>query len=231
MEPVPTVLEVPIKSLGCQSDVNLNNTQAQQIREDIITGLGHVNSTALIGKKGQQTKLEAPELANYVVRSRPFTGQQARVFDQLTYEKLLGLPRYVIRIGLYGNRVLSLPITTFIEEYKNDKVRLDMIPKQYCSIPSNERKCNPPSTDAKPPCGIGIMQARYNMEERPLGKEQASPPCKMPTHHGEGVSPIKKSRIAKSISQTKQDSQKKITTFEDLWKMERQNEFSDMCYR
>lgn len=61
IEPVPAVLEEPIKSLGCWSDVNLNNRQVQQIREDIITGLKHINSTALLGKKGQQPKLEAPE--------------------------------------------------------------------------------------------------------------------------------------------------------------------------
>lgn len=48
IELVPAVLEEPIKSLESWSDVNLNNRKVQQIREDVITGLKHIHSTALL---------------------------------------------------------------------------------------------------------------------------------------------------------------------------------------
>lgn len=44
----------------------------------------------------------------------------------LHVRKWLGLPRCLSNVGLYSNRVLSLPISSLVEEVKCAKVRLDM---------------------------------------------------------------------------------------------------------
>ncbi|CAJ1053434.1 hypothetical protein D4764_02G0002730 [Xyrichtys novacula] len=50
-EPIPTVLEKPIKSLGCWYSADLKDSkQVEQIRQDTISGLKQINNTALPGK-------------------------------------------------------------------------------------------------------------------------------------------------------------------------------------
>lgn len=50
-DPIPTVLEQPIKGLRCCYDANLKDSQqVQQMRMDTITGLRHIDKSALPGK-------------------------------------------------------------------------------------------------------------------------------------------------------------------------------------
>ncbi len=50
-EPIPTILEKPIKSLGRWYNTDLKDAkQVEQLKQDTISGLKQINSTALPGK-------------------------------------------------------------------------------------------------------------------------------------------------------------------------------------
>ncbi|TWW63624.1 hypothetical protein D4764_03G0006320 [Takifugu flavidus] len=94
---VPTILEKHIKSLGRWYSAELKDSkQVEQLKQDTISGLSLSHANRL------------ERLVNVQVR------------------KWLGLPRCLSSIGLYGNGVLSLPISSLVEEYKCAKARLEM---------------------------------------------------------------------------------------------------------
>lgn len=123
-----------------------------------------------------------------------------------------------------------------MKEYKCAKIRLDMILKQSQDIIVREAPLSLVMDGnaihhqrmQSHPLDTGILQARYNLEERVLGKQAHLVKWQhQPTTCGGRDTPIKnKSTTTKAISQTKQDSwgswksiDKKITTCKDLWDM------------
>ena len=130
-EPIPTVLEKPIKSLGRWYSAELKDSeQVEQIRQETIGGLKQINSTALPGKLklwcfqfGLLPRLMWP-LSIYEVTLSHVNRLERLVNAQV--RKWLGLPRCLTSIGLYGNGALSLPISSLQEEYKCAKTRLEM---------------------------------------------------------------------------------------------------------
>ncbi len=130
-EPIPTILEKPIKSLGQWYNTDLKDAeQVEQLMQDTISGLKQINSTALPGKLkiwclqfGLLPRLMWP-ISMYDV-----TLSHANRLEQLVnvqVRKWLGLPRCLSNIGLYGYGALSLPISSLVEEYKCSKARLEM---------------------------------------------------------------------------------------------------------
>ncbi|KAK0139173.1 Retrovirus-related Pol polyprotein from type-2 retrotransposable element R2DM [Merluccius polli] len=116
-EPIPTVLEKPIKSLGRWYSAELKDSK-------------QINSTALPGKLklwcfqfGLLPRLMWP-MSMYEVTLSHANRLERLVNAQV--RKWLGLPRCLSNIGLYGNRALSLPISSLVEEYKCAKTRLEM---------------------------------------------------------------------------------------------------------
>ena len=130
-EPIPTVLEKPVKSLGRWYSAELKDSkQLEQLKQDTINGLKQINSTALPGKLklwcfqfGLLPRLMWP-ISIYEVTLSHANRLERLVNVQV--RKWLGLPRCLSSIGLYGNGVLSLPISSLVEEYKCAKSRLEM---------------------------------------------------------------------------------------------------------
>ena len=130
-EPIPTVLEKPIKSLGRWYSAELKDSeQVEQLRQDTISGLKQINNTALPGKLklwcfqfGLLPRLMWP-ISIYEVTLSHISRLERLVNAQV--RKWLGLPRCLTSIGLYGNGALSLPISSLVEEYKCAKTRLEM---------------------------------------------------------------------------------------------------------
>ncbi|KAL1282810.1 hypothetical protein QQF64_001613 [Cirrhinus molitorella] len=130
-EPIPTVLEKPIKSLGRWYNAEIKDTQQfEQIRQDLANRLKKINNTALPGKLklwcyqfGLLPRLLWP-LTMYEVSL-----SHANLMERLvnTYvRKWLGLPKCVSSVSLYSKGALLLPISSLVEEFKCAKVRLDM---------------------------------------------------------------------------------------------------------
>ncbi|KAL1278284.1 hypothetical protein QQF64_024957 [Cirrhinus molitorella] len=130
-EPIPTVLEKPIKSLGRWYNADLKDMQQlEQIRQDLANGLKKINNTALPGKLnlwcyqfGLLPRLLWP-LTMYKVSL-----SHANLMERLvnTYvRKWLGLPKCVSSVSLYSKGALLLPISSLVKEFKCAKVRLDM---------------------------------------------------------------------------------------------------------
>ncbi|KAL1263729.1 hypothetical protein QQF64_006468 [Cirrhinus molitorella] len=130
-EPIPTVLEKPIKSLGRWYSAELKDSkQVEQLRQDTISGLNKINNTDLPGKLklwcfqfGLLPRLMWP-ISIYEVTLTHANRLERLVNAQV--RKCLGLPRCLTSIGLYGNGALSLPISSLVEEYKCAKSRLEM---------------------------------------------------------------------------------------------------------
>ncbi len=130
-EPIPTILEKPIKSLGRWYNIDLKDAeQVEQLKQDTISGLKQINSTALPGKLkvwcfqfGLLPRLMWP-ISIYEVTLSHANRLERLVNAQV--RKWLGLPRCLSSIGLYGNGALSLPISSLVEEYKCSKARLEM---------------------------------------------------------------------------------------------------------
>ncbi len=130
-EPIATILEKPIKSLGRWYNTDLKDAgQVEQLKQDTISGLKQINSTALPGKLklwclqfGLLPHLMWP-ISMYEVTLSHANRLERLVNVQV--RKWLGLPRCLSSIWLYGNGALSLPISSLVEEYKCSKVRLEM---------------------------------------------------------------------------------------------------------
>ncbi|KAK7912981.1 hypothetical protein WMY93_013192 [Mugilogobius chulae] len=130
-EPIPTILEKPIKSLGRWYNATLNDTeQIEQIRQDTIRGLKQINNTALPGKLklwcfhfGLMPRLLWP-LTIYEFTSSHVNRLERLVNAQI--RKWLGLPKCMSSVGLYVDGPLSLPLSNLTEEYRCAKARLEM---------------------------------------------------------------------------------------------------------
>ncbi len=130
-EPIPTILEKPIKSLGRWYNTDLKDAeQVEQLKQDTISGLKQINSTALPGK----LKLWCFQFGLLPCLMWPISIYEVPLSHANRLERLvnvqvrkwLGLPRCLSSIGLYGNGALSLPISSLVEEYKCSKARLEM---------------------------------------------------------------------------------------------------------
>ncbi|KAL6470906.1 hypothetical protein MHYP_G00195560 [Metynnis hypsauchen] len=122
-EPIPTILQKPIKSLGRWYNATLNDTeQIEQLRQDTISGLKQINNTGLPGKLklwcyqfGLLPRLMWP-ITIYEVTSSHISRLERLVNAYV--RRWLGLPRCMSSVGLYVDGPLSLPISSLTEEYK-----------------------------------------------------------------------------------------------------------------
>lgn len=130
-DPIPTVSEQPVKSLGRWYNASLKDKdQVQQLKQDITNNLEDINKTPLPGKLklwclqfGLLPRVMWP-LTMYEV---PLTTVEKMERIVTSYvKKWLGVPRCLTNISLYGKGALQLPITSLTEEYKCSKVRLQM---------------------------------------------------------------------------------------------------------
>lgn len=130
-DPIPTVSEQPVKSLGRWYNASLGDKdQVQQVRQDITNSLEDINSTLLPGKLKLwclQFGLLPRVMWPLTVYELPITTVEKMERTMTSYiKKWLGVPRCLTNISLYGKGVLELPITSLTEEYKCSKVRLQM---------------------------------------------------------------------------------------------------------
>ena len=130
-DPIPTVSEQPVKSLGRWYNESLRDKdQVQQVRQDIADGLESINKTLLPGKLKLwclQFGLLPRVMWPLTVYEVPITTVEKMERTITSYvKKWLGVPRCLSNIGLYGKGVLELPLTSLTEEYKCSKVRLQM---------------------------------------------------------------------------------------------------------
>lgn len=133
-DPIPTVSEQPVKTLGRWYNASLRDKdQVQQLRQDITNGLENINKTLLPGKFklwclkfGLLSRIIWP-LSIYEV---PITTVEKMERTMTSYmKKWLGVvPQCLTNINgiIYGKGVLELPIISLTEEYKCSKVRLQM---------------------------------------------------------------------------------------------------------
>lgn len=130
-DPIPTVSEQPVKSLGRWYDASLKDKdQVQQLRKDINSGLKSIDNTQLPGKLkiwclqlGLLPRMLWP-LAVYEVPISTVEKLERGVTGYI--KKWLGVPRFLTTIGLYGDGALKLPLTSLTEEFKCAKTRLQM---------------------------------------------------------------------------------------------------------
>lgn len=130
-DPIPTVSEQPVKSLGRWYNASLKDKeQVQQLRQEIVSGLKNINQTLLPGKLKLwclQFGLLPRTMWPLTVYEAPITTVEKMERTITSYaKKWLGVPRCLTNIGLYGKGVLELPLTSLTEEYKCSKVRLQM---------------------------------------------------------------------------------------------------------
>lgn len=128
-DPIPTVSEHPIKSLGRWYNASLKDKdQVKQIRQDLRNNLQSINGTLLPGKLKLwclQFGLLPRIMWPLTIYDIPITTVEKMEQTVTAYvKKWLGVPRCLTNIGLYGKGVLQLPITSLVEEYKCSKVRL-----------------------------------------------------------------------------------------------------------
>lgn len=130
-EPIPTVSEKPIKSLGRWYDSKLRDTdQALLLRQEIIEGLQSIDRTLLPGKLkiwclqfGLLPRLMWP-LTMYNIALTNVEKMERTISSYV--RKWLGVPRCLSGVGLYGQGLLELPLSSLTEEFKCAKVRLEM---------------------------------------------------------------------------------------------------------
>ncbi len=130
-DPIPTVSEQPVKSLGRWYNVSLRDKdQVQQVRQDFTNNLENINRTLLPGKLKLwclQFGLLPRVMWPLTIYELPITTVEKIERTMTSYvKKWLDVPRCLTNISLYGKGVLELPITSLTEEYKCSKVRLQM---------------------------------------------------------------------------------------------------------
>ncbi|XP_062888558.1 uncharacterized protein LOC134337458 [Mobula hypostoma] len=129
--PVPTVSEMPVKSLGQWYDAKLKDTeQFKQLKKDTITYIARINKTWLPGKLklwcfqfGILPRLMWP-LTVYEIPISKVEKLERMISTHV--EQWLGLTRCLGPVGLYGNGKLELPIASLVEEFKCTIARLVM---------------------------------------------------------------------------------------------------------
>ncbi|KAK0146192.1 Retrovirus-related Pol polyprotein from type-2 retrotransposable element R2DM [Merluccius polli] len=128
---IPTLSEMPVKSLGRWYDSSLKDKdQVQQLHKDISSGLQSIDHTQLPGKLkawclhfGLLPRVLWP-LAVYEVPISTVENMERKVTCYL--KKWLGVPQCLTTISLYGDGVLKLPLTSLTEEFKCAKTRVQM---------------------------------------------------------------------------------------------------------
>ena len=130
-DPIPTVSEQPVKSLGRWYNASLRDKdQVQQVKQDITNSLENINKTLLPGKLKLwclQFGLLPRVMWPLTIYELPITTVEKMERTMTSYvKKWLGAPCCLTNISLYGKGVLELPITSLTEEYKCSKVRLQM---------------------------------------------------------------------------------------------------------
>lgn len=107
IEPLPTILEKPIKSLGQWYNADLRDTQQLEQPQQDTVGLKQINNTALLGKLklwcfqfGLLPRLVWP-ITMYEVWLSHANGLERLINSHVG--KWLGLPRCLSSAGLYGN--------------------------------------------------------------------------------------------------------------------------------
>lgn len=130
-EPIPTVAEKPVKSLGRWYDASLKDTeQVVQLKEVTKNGLKSIASTLLPGS----LKIWCLQFGLLPCLMWPLTVYDIPLSKVEKLERLissyakkwLGLPRCITNTALYGKGVLELPVSCLTEEFKCAKVRLEM---------------------------------------------------------------------------------------------------------
>ena len=132
-EPIPTVREQPVKSLGRMYKGNLSDRgQGVEIFKEATNSLKEIDHAKLPGKFklwclqfGLYPRLLWPLMMYEVAVSRvEMIEKKCRAYTR----KWLGLPRCLNNAALYGKGIpLELPITSIVEEYKAGKVRTVMM--------------------------------------------------------------------------------------------------------
>ena len=130
-EPIPTVTEKPIKSLGRWYDAKLKDSdQAHELRQELVKGLQVIDKSMLPGKLkiwclqfGLLPRLMWP-LTMYDITLTRVEKMERMISSHL--RKWLGAPRCLSSVALYGQGLLQLPLSSLTEEFKCTKVRLEM---------------------------------------------------------------------------------------------------------
>ena len=131
-EPIPTVMEKPIKSLGRWYDSKLKDTdRVKEIEIQVGEGLRKIDNTSLPGKLkiwclqfGLMPRLIWP-LTMYDASLTNIKNLERKISAHI--RKWLGVPRSLSSVGLYGKGLLELPLSSLTEEYKCAKVRLQVM--------------------------------------------------------------------------------------------------------
>ncbi|RXN17451.1 hypothetical protein ROHU_008023 [Labeo rohita] len=171
-EPIPTVAEKPVKSLGRWYHATLKDTeQVDQLMKDTICGLESINKTKLPGRLklwclqfGLLPRLMWPLTIYEVPISK--VEKLERVISSFA-KKWLGLPRCFTNIGLYGRGILEIPISSLAEEFKCSKVRLEMTLTESCD-PSVSRSAPTLVTGRKWNPAAAIYQAKSDLRHRDI---------------------------------------------------------------
>ena len=251
-DPIPTVSEQPVKSLGRWYNASLKDKdQVQQLRQDIANGLESINKTLLPGKLklwclqfGLLPRIMWP-LTIYEV---PITTVEKMERTITSYvKKWLGVPRCLSNIALYGKGVLELPLTSLTEEYKCSKVRLQMTLKD--SKDQTISKSAPPLlTGRKWTPSNAVQQATSALRHQDIvgniqhGRGGLGLVASKPTWHKASTSERRKlvveevrrqeetTRSAKAVSLAKQGQwmrweglERRKINWSELWQMEASN--------
>ncbi len=128
-EPIPTILEKPIKSLGRHYDRSLKDCgQVQQLIREIKRGLETINQSMLPGGKLKLWCLQVGLLPRLIwpltVADTPLTKVEKMERKISSYvRKWLGASQCLNSISLYGHGMLELPLSSLVEEFKCTKAR------------------------------------------------------------------------------------------------------------
>ena len=132
-DPMPTVKEEPVKSLGRWYKGNLSDrSRGVEVFNEAVEGLKSIDHSRLPGKFklwclqfALYPRLLWPLMIYEIAESRvEMVEKKCRAYTR----KWLGLPRCLNSSALYGKGLpLELPITSIVEEYKAGKVRTVMM--------------------------------------------------------------------------------------------------------
>ncbi len=130
-EPIPTISEKPIKSLGRCYDASLRDcSQVEQLKQDVARDLKKLDHSMLPGKLKLwclQFGLLPRLLWPLTVIDIPITAVQKMERTVSAYvRKWLGVPKCLSSISLYGHGILDLPLSSLVEEFKCAKSRLEL---------------------------------------------------------------------------------------------------------
>lgn len=103
----------------------------EQLREDTISGLTHIDKTMLPGRLElwfSQFGLLLQLMWSLTIYDVPISkvDQLERMISSFT-KKWQGLPRCLSSIVLYGKGIVELPLTSLTEQYKTTTVCLEMM--------------------------------------------------------------------------------------------------------